>query len=131
MAGQSNKNSDKLSELEELKARIIAEAKAEAERIIAEAKREVADNKEPVPPEVQNANAEGEEMVNIRLPYKKGENVLYVCVNGENLLIPRGKEVRIKKKYYWVLQQAEEQQERAMRLMQGLADDYDAKRTDF
>jgi len=127
MAGQSKKTAD-LTDIEALKAQIIEEAKAEARRIIAEAKKSI----EPEPaPETDRIYDEGEEYVTVRLPLMKNEGAKFVAVNGENILIPRGKDVRIKKKFYWVLQQSEEQNETAMRLIQGLSDDYSEKSTQY
>ena len=127
MAGQVNKKS--AEDLEALKEKIIAEARAEAERIIAEARAKAEQPKEE--PKADPMRDQGEELVTIRLPLVRGEGAKFVAVNGENILIPRGKDVQIKKKFYWVLQQSETQGETAIRLMQGLADDYADKSTEF
>jgi len=135
MAEKTPKKTVETADLEELKAQIIREAKAEARKIIAEAKEQAeagTSKKKKEMTEEQKANArEAEELVTVRLPMIKNEGPVYVAVNGDNVLIPRGKEVQIKKKFYWVLQSSELQSESAMRLIQGLADDYNAKSNNY
>ena len=123
MTGQSNKKTAEL-DVEAMKAQIIEERKAEARKIIAEAKRKV---EEPNPV----VDEDGEKPVTIRLPLKKGAGAVFVAVNGENVLIPRGEEFTIKKKFYDVLIQSERQNEYAMKLIQGLGDEYESKKNNM
>lgn len=127
MAGQSNKSPTK----EELVEAVLAEARKEAERIIAEARMEAeklkverVDPAQDIPAGRKRSIAQGEELVTVRLPRVANESGKYVSVNGENVVIPRGVEVRVKRKFYDVLVQSQEQAEIALDLMEGLRRDW-------
>ena len=68
----------------------------------------------------------GEELVTIQLFKDNGryKDDLYVCVNGERLLIQRGKPVQVKRKFAEVIESSMRQDQLAGAMMQRLEDDY-------
>lgn len=62
----------------------------------------------------------GEELVEYFAPFLPGENRqdIFVAVNGESLVIKRGVKVRIKKKFYEVLMNAQKQEMEAFKAME-------------
>lgn len=64
--------------------------------------------------------APGEELVEYFAPLLPGENRqdIFVAVNGESLVIKRGVKVRIKKKFYEVLMNAQKQEMEAFKAME-------------
>ena len=88
-----------------------AEMKAAAADMQAAAQAAVADRK---------AADRGEELVDYEAPLLPGENRqdIFVAVNGESLVIKRGVHVQIKRKFYEVLMNAQEQEMCAYRAME-------------
>jgi len=68
----------------------------------------------------------GEELVTIQLFKDNGryKDDLYVCVNGERLLIQRGKPVQVKRKFAEVIESSMRQDQLAGAMMQRLEDEY-------
>lgn len=62
----------------------------------------------------------GEELVDYEAPLLPGENRqdIFVAVNGESVVIKRGVHVQIKRKFYEVLMNAQEQEMCAYRAME-------------
>lgn len=62
----------------------------------------------------------GEELVEYSAPYLPGENRqdIFVAVNGESLAIKRGVKVKIKRKFYEVLMNAQDQELSAYHAME-------------
>ena len=90
------------AQLEAMKAEMIAEAKAEAAKIIADAKASVSG--EPTEEQKNAAQAEKDyynEMVEIELFKDNGKykDDVFVAVNGVGCIVPRGKKVKVKRKY--------------------------------
>lgn len=64
--------------------------------------------------------APGEELVDYSAPFLPGENRqdIFVAVNGESLVIKRGVKVKIKRKFYEVLMNAQAQELKAYQAME-------------
>ena len=62
---------------------------------------------------------EGNELVTIELFKDNGKykDDLLVCVNGESCLIKRGVQVKIKKKFFWAIEQSQLQDKNTARLI--------------
>lgn len=71
-------------------------------------------------PENAEAVAAGEELVEYFAPFLPGENRqdIFVAVNGESLVIKRGVKVKIKRKFYEVLMNAQAQERSAYQAME-------------
>lgn len=106
---------------------IIAQARAEADKILADAKAAaVAQAEAPASP--APAASRDEELVPIRL-FKDNERYkddVFVAVNGERVQIRRGETVRIKRKFAQVLEQSMRQDTATARLMEQKAAEYEA-----
>ena len=123
-------------ELEMIKAQIakmIEDAKAEAEAIITNAKeqaKDIADGKNPMSEEARKAEEYWNEEVEIQLFKDSGKykDDVYVAVNGKNCLIQRGKPVKVKRKFAEVLRQSLEQDNETADMIKELESEYE-KRT--
>lgn len=67
-----------------------------------------------------NPIQDGEELVDYSAPFLPGENRqdIFVAVNGESLVIKRGVPVKIKRKFYEVLMNAQAQELKAYQAME-------------
>jgi len=109
-------------------AKMIARATKDAEKIIADAMAKAggAELKEAV----NKGNAEAEAYLNELVPVKlfkdnnKYKDDVFVSVNGENCLIQRGKEVRIKRKFALVLESSSFQDEQSASFSDQLQSEY-------
>jgi len=98
---------------------MLAQAKAEAEKIKAEAKKIVADAKASVSGELteeqkkadEERKAYWNELVEVKLfkDNNKYKDDVYVAVNGENVVIKRGERVQVKRKFADVLDKSDRQ----------------------
>ena len=122
-------------ELEVIKAQIakmLADAKAEAEAIVSgamEQAKAVADGKPVMSEEAKKAEAYWNEEVDIQL-FKDGgkyKDDVYVAVNGKNCLIQRGKPVKVKRKFAEVLRRSLEQDNETAEMIRELTDSYEAR----
>lgn len=107
---------------------IIAQAKAEADKILADAKASAVAQAEATAPSPSPAASRDEELVPIRL-FKDNERYkddVFVAVNGERVQIRRGETVRIKRKFAQVLEQSMRQDTATARLMEQKAAEYEA-----
>lgn len=107
---------------------IIAQARAEADKILAEAKAAAVAQAEAPAPSPTPAASRDEELVPIRL-FKDNERYkddVFVAVNGERVQIRRGETVRIKRKFAQVLEQSMRQDTATARLMEQKAAEYEA-----
>lgn len=126
MAGQVNKKNATPEgvDIDAIVARAVAKAQAERAKILEEAHKEARKAKGekfiPLSDEEKAMIAEGEELVDVRLPIIKNGTDVFVAVNGENVVVPRGKTVKIKRKFLNVLKDAERQNDEAMLLIRGL-----------
>lgn len=68
----------------------------------------------------KNPVPDGEELVDYSAPFLPGENRqdIFVAVNGESLVIKRGVPVKIKRKFYEVLMNAQAQELKAYQAME-------------
>lgn len=100
------------------------EAQKKAEEILAAAEAKTA----PIPAEAKIAeiNAAGEEYVIVELfkDNDKYSDDVFVAVNGEGCNIPRGRRVKIKRKFWDVLNQSRAQDVKTAQLIQDKADEY-------
>lgn len=121
-------------ELEAMKAQIakmLADAKAEAEAIVRNANEQakaVASGKRVMSEEEQKTDDYWNEEVEIQL-FKDGgkyKDDVYVAVNGQNCLIQRGKPVKVKRKFAEVLRQSLEQDNETADMIRELTDSYAA-----
>lgn len=101
-----------LDDVEAMKAEIIAQAKEEAAKIVADAKASVNENLT----DKQKKAAEKEkeyynELVEIELFKDNGKykDDVFVAVNGVGCIVPRGKKVKIKRKYALALEDSMKQ----------------------
>ena len=113
MAEKTNKaESINLADVTKQVQEMLAQAKAEAERIVAEAKASVSGE---LTEEQKKANAEREaywnELVEVKLfkDNNKYKDDVYVSVNGENCIIKRGERVMVKRKFADVLDKSDMQ----------------------
>lgn len=107
---------------------IIAQARAEADKILADAKAAAVAQAEAPAPSPAPAASRDEELVPIRL-FKDNERYkddVFVAVNGERVQIRRGETVRIKRKFAQVLEQSMRQDTDTARLMEQKAAEYEA-----
>ena len=107
---------------------IIAQARAEADKILADAKAAAVAQAEAPAPSPTPAASRDEELVPIRL-FKDNERYkddVFVAVNGERVQIRRGETVRIKRKFAQVLEQSMRQDTATARLMEQKAAEYEA-----
>ena len=123
-------------ELEMIKAQIakmLEEAKAEAEAIVSNAREQakaVAEGKPTMSEEAKKAEAYWNEEVEIQLFKDSGKykDDVYVAVNGQNCLIQRGKPVKVKRKFAEVLRQSLAQDNETADMIRELESEYE-KRT--
>lgn len=91
---------------------MLAQAKAEAEKIVADAKASVSGE---LTEEQKKANEERkaywDELVEVKLfkDNNKYKDDVFVCVNGENCVIKRGERVKVKRKFANVLDKSDAQ----------------------
>ena len=107
---------------------IIAQARAEADKILADAKAAAVAQAEAPAPSPAPAASRDEELVPILL-FKDNERYkddVFVAVNGERVQIRRGETVRIKRKFAQVLEQSMRQDTATARLMEQKAAEYEA-----
>ncbi len=102
-----------LSDVQAQVAAIIAQAQAEAKKIVEDAKAAVGkkDNSRMTPEEKAKHDAYMNEYVEIKLFKDNGKykDDVFVSVNGENCVIKRGERVKIKRKFAEVLDNSEHQ----------------------
>ena len=99
--------SDTQAQLEAMKAEIIAEAKAEAEKILADAKATAGDGlTEEQKKAIEERNAYWNELVPVTLfkDNNKYKDDVFVAVNGDTCNIQRGKTVMVKRKFADVIE---------------------------
>lgn len=100
------------AEMEAMKAQMLAEAKAEADKIVADARASV--NGEKTEEQKKADEKEKEyynELVEIELFKDNGKykDDVFVAVNGVGCIVPRGKKVKIKRKYALALEDSMKQ----------------------
>ena len=107
---------------------IIAQARAEADKILADAKAAAVAQAEAPAPSPAPAASRDEELVPIRLlkGSERYKDEVFVAVNGERVQIRRGETVRIKRKFAQVLEQSMRQDTATARLMEQKAAEYEA-----
>ena len=107
---------DVKAQMEAMKAEMIAEAKAEAEKIVAEAKASVGGEKtaEQIKADEEEKAYLNEE-VEIELFKDSGryKDDVFVAVNGVGINVPRGKKVKVKRKYALVIENSLKQDRKA------------------
>lgn len=71
-------------------------------------------------PAAERPTDPGEELVDCFVPFLPGENRqdIFVAVNGESLVIKRGVSVKIRRKFYEVLMNAQDQELKAYQAME-------------
>jgi hypothetical protein len=119
-------------ELEAIKAQIakmLADAKAEAEAIISNAKEQVKTGKPAMSEEAKKAEDYWNEEVEIQLFKDSGKykDDVYVAVNGQNCLIQRGKPVRVKRKFAETLRRSLEQDNETADMIRELESEYEKR----
>lgn len=107
---------DVKAQMEAMKAEMIAEAKAEAEKIVADAKASVGGEKtaEQIKADEEEKAYLNEE-VEIELFKDSGryKDDVFVAVNGVGINVPRGKKVKVKRKYALVIENSLKQDRKA------------------
>lgn len=107
---------DVKAQMEAMKAEMIAEAKAEAEKIVADAKASVGGKKtaEQIKADEEEKAYLNEE-VEIELFKDSGryKDDVFVAVNGVGINVPRGKKVKVKRKYALVIENSLKQDRKA------------------
>lgn len=100
-----------LSDVQEMIAKMLAEAKAEAAKIVEEAKAATNPVKGLSKEEMAKHQAEMDELVEVKLFKDTGKykDDVFVGVNGETIAIKRGERVKIKRKFAEVLDHSEHQ----------------------
>lgn len=100
---------------------MLAQAKAEAAKIVAEAKSAAnGDMSEARKKEVEEDRARGEELVEVKLfkDNNKYKDDVFAQVNGENVVIKRGERVKIKRKFAEVLDNSDMQDYETSKLIE-------------
>lgn len=110
-----------LAKAKEEAAQISADAKAEANKIVAEAKASVsgemtAEQKKKAEKEKAYANEEVE--IELFRDNDKYKDDVFVAVNGVGILIPRGKKVKVKRKYALAIEDSMKQSNNAIAFME-------------
>ena len=100
-----------LADVQEMIAKMLAEAKAEAAKIVEEAKAATNPVKGLSKEEMAKHQAEMDELVEVKLFKDTGKykDDVFVGVNGETIAIKRGELVKIKRKFAEVLDHSEHQ----------------------
>ena len=122
-------NEDILKAIDEKIAKMLLAAEEKANEIIEAAEKRAAEMNVPeVNADVAKANAELEELVEIQLfkDNDKYKDNVFVAVNGENCVVPRGTKWKIKKKLALVLEQSHAQDLMTGQLMDSKAAEYEA-----
>ena len=106
------KNTEQTAELSAVKdeiAKMLQEARAEAQRIVDEARKSVGANSKEREASIAANKERGEELVEIKLfrDNDKYKDDVFVGCNGENVVIQRGVKVKIKRKFAEVLDHSE------------------------
>lgn len=109
MANEKKPEAINLADVAKQVEEMLANAKAEAAKIVADAKASVSGE---LTEEQKKANAEREaywdEYVEVSLfkDNNKYKDDVFVSVNGENCVIQRGKKVKVKRKFAYVLEKS-------------------------
>lgn len=112
MANEKTKESINLADVTKQVEAMLAQAKAEAEKIVADAKASVSGE---LTEEQKKANEERkaywDEPVEVKLfkDNNKYKDDVFVAVNGENCVIKRGERIKIKRKFADVLDKSDMQ----------------------
>ena len=112
MAEKKNeKNTEQIS-MSAVKAEIaqmLAEARAEADRIVDEARKSVSVNTKERDAAIAADKERGEELVEVKLfkDNEKYKDDVFIGCNGENVVIQRGVRVKIKRKFAEILDHSE------------------------
>ena len=121
MANEKAKESVNLADVTKQVEAMLAQAKAEAEKIVADAKASVSGE---LTEEQKKANEERkaywDELVEVRLfkDNNKYKDDVFVAVNGENCVIKRGEKVMIKRKFAAVLESSDMQDYETSKLIE-------------
>ena len=121
MANKEAKESINLADVAKQVETMLAQAKAEAEKIVADAKASVSGE---LTEEQKKANEERkaywDELVEVRLfkDNNKYKDDVFVSVNGENCVIKRGEKVMIKRKFAAVLENSDMQDYETSKLIE-------------
>lgn len=118
---------DRMAAIEAKIAEMMANAEKkleQAEEMLAAAEAKTAPT--PVEAKIAEINAAGEEYVIVELfkDNDKYSDDVFVAVNGEGCNIPRGRRVKIKRKFWDVLNQSRAQDVKTAQLIQDKADEY-------
>ena len=119
-----------LEDVQKQIAAMLAEAKAEAAKIVEEAKAAAnAPAMEKAEAEAAKAAADAyaNELVEIQLfkDNNKYKDDVYVGVNGENVVIKRGERVKIKRKFVEVLENSERQRHELSKLIEAKSNQFE------
>ena len=112
---------DVQAQIDAMKAEVLAEAKAEAAKIIADAKASVGgEMTEEQKKAVEEEKAYYNEMVEVELFKDNGKykDDVFVAVNGVGIVIPRGKKVKVKRKYALLIEDSLKQNKEAVDFME-------------
>lgn len=128
MANEKNSESINLADVKAQVEAMLAEAKAEAEKMKEEAEKMLADAKASVGGELTEEQKKAEEeekayyneLVEVRLfkDNNKYKDDVFVSVNGENCVIKRGEKVKIKRKFAEVLNNSDLQDYETSKLIE-------------
>lgn len=126
-----NANNEISTEIQEL----LKQAKAEAEKIVNDAKQVAEDIKKAAEsaavtvPSAPQKTSDNEELVEVELFKDSGKykDDVYVAVNGERVQIQRGVPVKIKKKFYKVLEASRKQDIATAKFIQEKVDEFEAE----
>ena len=112
MAAKKEPENPEINQMQEMIAKMLEEAKAEAAKIVEEARAAAkGEMTEEQKNRLEQVNASGEEYVDVKLFKDNGKykDDVFVAVNGENCVIKRGERVQIKRKFAEVLDHSEHQ----------------------
>lgn len=125
------KTTPDLNEVQEMIAKMLEDAKAEAAKIVADAKAAASGKMSAEEAEKRKKDAEYmDELVEIKLFKDAGKykDDVFVGVNGDTILIKRGEYVKIKRKFAQVLEDSEHQDYETARLIERKTAEYERER---
>ena len=121
MAAKKEPENPEINQVQEMIAKMLEEAKAEAAKIVEEARAAAKGEMTEEPKNrLEQVIASGEEYVEVKLFKDNGKykDPVFVAVNGENCVIQRGERVKIKRKFAEVLDNSDRQDYETAKLIE-------------
>ena len=130
MAAKKEPENPEINQMQEMIAKMLEEAKAEAAKIVEEARAAAkGEMTEEQKNRLEQVNASGEEYVDVKLFKDNGKykGDVLVCVNGERFLIKRGVRVEVPRYVALVLEESAKQDTATANLIESESSRYEAE----